>query len=252
MLIWLQHEPRSAILCWSGEAMATSKTVLVHVLGALVATTAVVGAQPGVTDPEDEVLPAEQVATPAPNRPVMLRHTTQQGLWGGGLRLTGLSGIGALPGVNLGAEVAVFVRLDERFLELGLGRWKPQETYVVSEEPTHVELGLDVWSLRGGWASRTMPLRAWALAEIGEVASKHEISGYLARMVGAVQEGHRWVAVGGGFGVAWPMSDQARLVGSVELAVPIARHEMMMTTGKPYEPNAAAARCSLGIEVGWR
>ncbi|MEO7091887.1 MAG: hypothetical protein ABI175_01470 [Polyangiales bacterium] len=234
--------------------MARSTSVLVHALGALLATTAISAAQPGVTDPEDQVLPPEQVAAPAPTRPVMLRHSTQQrqGLWGGGVRLTGLSGIGALPGVNMGAEVAVFVRLDERFLELGLGRWVPQETYVVSEEPTHVELGLDVWSLRGGWASRTMPLRAWVLAEIGEVASKREMTGYLARMVGAVEKDHRWAALGAGFGVAWPMSDQARLVGNVELAVPIARHEMMMTTGKPYEPDAAAARCSLGIEVGWR
>ncbi len=231
-----------------------ARSVFVHAVGVLLATTTIAAAQPGVTDPEDEVLPAEQVAPPAPIRPVMLRHSTQQklGLWGGGVRLTGLSGIGALPGVNMGAEVAVFVRLDERFLELGLGRWVPQETYVVSEEPTHVELGLDVWSLRGGWASRTMPLRAWLLAEIGEVAGQRQMSGYLARMVGAVETNHRWVAAGGGFGVAWPMSDQARLVGNVELAVPIQRHDLMMTTGKPYEPDAAAARCSLGIEVGWR
>lgn len=226
---------------------------LVRTFAVLLASSAVASAQPGVTVPEDEVLAPELVAPPAPTRPVMPRRATRvHGLWGGGVRVTGLSGIGALPGVNIGAEVAAFVRLDERFLELGLGRWVPQETYVVSEQPTHVELGLDVWSLRGGWASRTMPLRAWVLAEIGEVASKRELTGYIARMVGAVEKDHRWVAAGGGFGVAWPMSDQARLVGSVELAIPIQRNEMMMSTGKPYEPDAAAARCSLGIEVGWR
>ena len=44
-----------------------------------------------------------------------------------------MSGIGALPGVNLGGEVAVHVRHDEYFGELGLGRWHPQNTYVVTE-----------------------------------------------------------------------------------------------------------------------
>jgi hypothetical protein len=90
------------------------------------------------------------------------------------------------------------------------------------------------------------------LAEIGEVAGQRQMTGYLARMVGAVESSHRWVAAGAGFGVAWPMSDQARLVGNVELAVPLQRNDLKMTTGEPYEPDAAAARCSLGIEVGWR
>nr|MBA2539612.1 hypothetical protein [Deltaproteobacteria bacterium] len=48
--------------------------------------------------------------------------------WGGGIRLTGLSGIGALPGVNFGGEVAGLLRRDELFIELAIGRWKPEET----------------------------------------------------------------------------------------------------------------------------
>jgi hypothetical protein len=61
----------------------------------------------------------------------------------------------------------------------------------------------------------------------------------------------RWFALGGGVGVAWPMSDHARLFGSVELAIPVQRRELVMSEGRPYEPDIAAARCSLGLEVGW-
>lgn len=199
--------------------------------------------------PPGEVVPTAAVRPAIANKH---RHVNDVGQWGGGVRLTGLSGVGALPGVNIGAEVAVFVRRDERFIELGLGRWVPQETYVVAERPERVELGLDVWTLRGGWASTTMPLRAWLLVESGELAGQREVTGMIARMVGAVADERRWLAAGGGVGVAWPMSDRARLVGTVELAIPIERTPMMMMSGSEFEPDPAAARANLGLEVGWR
>lgn len=202
-----------------------------------------------------ELRPPGEVTPTRATRHALARkhaHVNDVGQWGGGVRLTGLSGVGALPGVNLGAEVAVFVRRDERFIELGLGRWVPQETYVVAETPERVELGLDVWTLRGGWASTTMPLRAWLLVEAGELAGQRAVTGMIARMVGAVEDERRWLAAGGGVGVAWPMSDRARLVGTVELAIPVARTPMRMTTGSDFEPDPAAARANLGIEVGWR
>jgi hypothetical protein len=170
-----------------------------------------------------------------------------------GLRLTGLSGIGALPGVNLGGEVAGYLRWEERFVELGLGRWKPEETIIVSAAD-NTKLGLDVWTLRGGWASMEMPLRAWLMLEAGEIAGPHAVMpAGVARMVtGNVAPDHRWFAAGGGFGVGWPMSERSRLVGSVEVAVPLGKRQVMLDSGAPYEPDAAAARASLGIEVGWR
>lgn len=243
--------------------MATdSRSIVMTCIGILAIGGTSVAAQPSTTGtmqveldaahadlrPPGEVVPAEAV------RPVYKRPgLEEQPLWGGGVRLTGLSGIGALPGVNIGAELAVFVRRDERFIELGLGRWVPSETQVVAETPVRVELGLDVWTVRGGWASKTMPLRAWLLVEVGEVAGEHQVSGAIARMVGAVEDDRRWLAAGGGFGVAWPMADRARLIGTVELAIPIERNEpMMMETGKAFEPEAAAARANLGIEIGWR
>ena len=52
-------------------------------------------------------------------------------------------------------------------------------------------------------------------------------------------------------GVAWPMSKQARLVGNMEVAVPVNREELMLDQGV-YEPDPLVARYSMGLEVGWR
>lgn len=207
-------------------------------------------AQPGMQDPVD----------PAP-RPT--RNTTfakkvnpnaTDAMWGGGVRLTGLSGVGALPGVNIGGELAVHVRWFERFAELGLAKWRPEETIIVASTPERVELGLDLWTLRVGWASMQMPLRAWVLVEAGELASPHAVmpAGVPRMVMGSVQPSHKWFAWGAGFGVQWPMSQNARLVGNIEVAVPVDREQIMLDTGGAYEPSSGAARCSLGLEVGWR
>ncbi|MEO8703136.1 MAG: hypothetical protein ABI867_24030 [Kofleriaceae bacterium] len=202
-----------------------------------------------VHGPPGDVMPRTDTTTiPGVRPPIAQDH----GLWGGGIRVTGLSGIGALPGVSLGREFAVLVRHDEWFGELGLGRWEPQDTYIVTETPDRVKLGLDVWSLRGGWASRTMPLRGWMLVEVGEIAGQHGMSNAIARMVTmGVPDSRRWAAIGGGFGVAWPMSEHTRLFGSIEFAVPVDRTPLMTTTGT-FEPDPATARSAIGLEVGWR
>ena len=174
--------------------------------------------------------------------------------WGGGVRLTGLSGIGSLPGVSFGAEVAVLVRRVEYFAELALGRWKPEDRHLVAQPQatTPLELAFNVWTLRGGWASMQMPLRGWLLVDVGEVAGARGMPGVIGRMVtGDTPPGRRWTAVGAGFGVAWPMSDQARLIGSVEFAIPVVRERLMLEQGE-FEPDPISARYSLGLEVGWR
>ena len=73
-----------------------------------------------------------------------------------------------------------------------------------------------------------------------------QLTGARARRFG-VPADHRWVAVGGGFGVAWPIVNHVALVG----AVPVDRKPLMMAAGT-FEPDAAAVRSALGLEVGWR
>jgi hypothetical protein len=172
--------------------------------------------------------------------------------WGADIRLTGLSGIGALPGRNFGVEVAALVRRDELFAELAIGRWKPENDYTVVATPTPVPLALDVWSVRGGWASMQMPLRAWLLAEVGEIAGANAMPGVISRMVmGKTPSDRQWSQVGAGLGVAWPMSNQARIVGNLEFGVPLQR-ETVMLNDRTFEPDPLTARFSVGLEVGWR
>ena len=192
-------------------------------------------AQPGLDDPawsnsvdQVELRPPSTVVPPAPQveKPAPFSTTRE---WGGGVRLTGLSGIGALPGVNYGAEIAGQLRFGEYFGELGLSWWKPEKTYIITDGSQHTELGLDVWTLRGGWASMQTPLRAWVLVEAGEMAGIKGMPGVLPRMVmGEMAQGTRWTAVGAGFGVAWPMTDNARLFGMIEFAVPFARETVTL------------------------
>ncbi len=214
----------------------------------VIAVSSAAFAQPGMQEPSESVPPPRHtlIAKVNPN--------ATDAEFGGGVRLTGLSGVGALPGVNVGGELAVHVRWQERFLELGLAKWRPQDTVIVEERgDDRVELGLDVWSVRAGWASMTMPLRAWLLVEAGELAGPHRVmpAGVPRMVMGSVPSEHKWFAAGGGVGVQWPMSQNARLVGNVELAIPIDREPMMIETGA-FEPSGAAARCSLGLELGWR
>jgi hypothetical protein len=192
--------------------------------------------------------PGAQPIEPPTIRKRSPMSTTER--WGGGARVTGLSGIGALPGVNYGGEVAVHVRHDEIFAELGLGWWKPEHQYLLADTTT--ELSLDVWTLRAGWASMQTPLRGWVLAEAGELAGTRGMPGVVTRMMtGDTPEARRWQALGGGVGVAWPMSDHARLFGMMEIAVPLNRSDVMLEGG-PYAPDPMAARASAGLEFGWR
>jgi hypothetical protein len=71
-------------------------------------------------------------------------------------------------------------------------------------------------------------------------------------MMGDTPSQRQWRAAGGGFGVAWPMSDQARLFGSAEIAIPMNREGLMLDRRGEYVPDPFVARTCVGIEVGWR
>ncbi|MEO8552132.1 MAG: hypothetical protein ABI678_19275 [Kofleriaceae bacterium] len=230
---------------------------MAHQLSLLFITASAVtaNAQPGMMEPAPAPAPAPS-AEPAVlhDRPIHDPLATTEH-WGGGLRLTGASGIGALPGRNLGAEVAVNLRRDEVFVELAMSHWQAEGDYrVMSTDGASVPLGLDLWSMRAGWSSMRMPLRAYFLAEVGEVAGAGEMPNVLPRMVmGDTPDGRRWTALGAGLGVAWPLSDQIRLVGTMELAVPISEEHVVLDRGVgEFKPDALAARYALGLEVGWR
>jgi hypothetical protein len=84
-----------------------------------------------------------------------------------------------------------------------------------------------------------MPIRGWLSGELGERA-------------GTGMGPTRWTAVGAGFGVAWPISPELRLVGTFEVDVPIERPPVELDNGaEVFKPAWLTAHTALGLEVAW-
>ena len=165
--------------------------------------------------------------------------------WGYGVHLMALSGIGTVPQVGVGGELSLFVRRDDYFGELGFARWATRSAYLVAGAPGRVEVGLDVITARIGWSPTRMPLRAWLGTEIGTMRGKGQ------SLANPMAGDAPWVAVTAGFGVGWPMTRYARLIGTFEIAVPTSRVDFELAqSGSIYSSSAAAARCALGLELG--
>jgi hypothetical protein len=178
------------------------------------------------------------VAAPA----AVVRHE-----WGGGVRMIGLSGVGALPRVGLGGELAAYVRRGELFVELAGAGWRRSTQVVHPGAPGRVDVHLQDAALRLGWGPEQLPIRTWIGAELGAIEGEGV----------ALEEPHIgtavWVSAAAGFGVAWPVMRRARVVGLVELAVPLDRPRFVLRTGSEvFRPEAVAARYGLGLEIGWR
>jgi hypothetical protein len=167
--------------------------------------------------------------------------------WGGGLRLVGVSGIGALPGVGLGGELGVYARHRSLVLELAEAQWRQSRQVLQPGAPGRVDVSLRTTALRFGWGPEDVPLRVWLGGELGSIEGQGV----------ALNDVHvgtaTWGSVGAGIGVAWPMAPHARVVGMVELAVPLQRARFVLQDGtEVFRPDVATARCGLGLEVGWR
>ena len=167
--------------------------------------------------------------------------------WGGGVRLMGLSGVGAVPEVGVGVELAGFIRHDDAFLEIAGARWGTGGVFLHDGAPARVAVGLDLVAVRLGWGPERLPIRVWGSGELGNMSGE----GY---QLGDPRYGSgRWTALGAGFGVAWPMFPNARLVGSFEVAVPVQRPSFVLDSNDiVYQPSLMTARVAFGLEVGWK
>lgn len=166
--------------------------------------------------------------------------------WGGGMHLLGLSGIGAQPRIGIGGEVAAYVRRHDVVTQVAFAHWAPRTVSPADGAPTGLAVTLSTFALRMGWGPERMPVRAWGLVEVGTLRGEG---------VGSVDErmgSSRWVAVGAGLGVGWPIARLVRLTGTFELAAPLGQVRFVAGGTEVYRPNAAVARTALGLEVGWR
>lgn len=159
--------------------------------------------------------------------------------WGAGLQMLALSGIGIMPRVGVGGEVAAIARRKRLFAQLGYARWSTSSAYLMDDgAATSVDLQLAVVTVRAGWSPPEMPLRAWVGGEVGSIG----ITG---------DDAVPWRAITSGFGVGWPMTRYARLFGTFEVAVPTSRgHEGLGAAVDVHSASALSARCALGLEVG--
>lgn len=167
--------------------------------------------------------------------------------WGSGLRALGVSGVGALPGIGVGGELAGHVRHRSLFAELAGAMWARSPKVVAQGAPGRVDVSLKLAALRIGWDSEQLPLRAWLSGELGL------LEGTGVAFDGSRTGAARWLAAGAEFGVGWPMTEHTRLIGVVELAVPLERARFVLRGGSSvFSPEVATARCGFGLEVGWR
>jgi hypothetical protein len=195
--------------------------------------------------------PPTQVAVREPDEPVVAvhAHLTAPHLrtWSIGARLSGVSGVGIIPEVGLGGELAVTLRRKSTMAELAATRWAVSKAQLHGGGPAHVDVGLDVTAMRVGWRSEQLPLRGWASVEVGTMYGNG-----VALANAALGEG-RWFAAGTGFGVAWPMTKWARLVGTTEVMLAVERVRFSLGDGSViYAPAPMSARATCGIEVGWQ
>lgn len=178
-------------------------------------------------------------------RPIPATRPSETHDWGGGVRALGLSGIGALPGVGVAGELAGYARHRSLSAEVAATRWLRGADMPAAHGASAMSVGLDVIALRIGWRPEDAPLRGWLTGELGSVAGDGAPAGSQAG-------GGRWAGLGGGFGVAWPMTRTARLVGVIEAVVPLERTQFLRQGGiELYRPDVVSVRSGLGLEIGW-
>ena len=164
---------------------------------------------------------------------------------GADLRVLGVSGIGAQPGVSVGGELAGTVRVGSAIVELAGVRWLSSSRVPHAGAPDRIDVDLGLAALRLGWGSAQLPLRAWISGELGTLRGQAGSGGL--RMGAA-----RWLAAGGGFAVGWPMGPRARLIGTIEVVMPVQQARIVLQDGSElYRAAWAAVRSGLGLEIGW-
>jgi hypothetical protein len=219
----------------------------VAVIVARVASDAIAQKQTAIIDMDPAAGPSNEREEPA--RVDVLVPTTPPPPrpWTLGARVSGVSGIGVIPKVGLGGELAVTLRVHDTLAEVAATRWATSVAQFHDGAPAKVAVELDAASARYGWRPTAMPLRAWLSVETGAMR------GTGAVLPNQQLESGRWLAAGAGFGIAWQMRPWIRLVGATETMVAVERVRFSMGDGiVVYAPSPMSFRTMCGLEVGWQ
>lgn len=219
----------------ANDVLATRRALAQHAASFVIQpTVAVVAPDEPDTAQVDQSTP---VATPGERR---------YRPWSLGARVSGVSGIGIIPKVGLGAELAVTLRAGRHLAELGAARWVTSVAQFHDGAPSKVDVDLDVTVARYGWRPPELPLRAWVSVEVGQMTG----GGY--NLPGTGVDSGRWIAAGTGFGIAWQMTPWARLFGGTEAMVAVERVRFKIDGMDVYAPAPMSFRTTCGLEVGWQ
>lgn len=191
--------------------------------------------------PRRSVVAATAQFIPDPDPP-----TSPPSRWAIGARISGVSGIGVIPKVGLGGELAITMRHDSTLAEIAGTRWVTSAAQFHDGAPAKVDVDLDVAAFRLGWRPTDVPLRAWLAVEGGSMRGNNIV------LPTQQLESGRWLAAGAGFGIAWQMNRYCRLVGATETMLAIERVRFSLGDGMiVYAPSPMSVRTILGLEVGF-
>lgn len=166
-------------------------------------------------------------------------------VWSLDVRLSGVSGVGVIPQVGLGGEIAVALRRKNALAEVAETRWVTSAAQLHTGGPARVDVGLSATAVRLGWRPSDLPLRGWASVEGGSMY------GTGVALENPQLGSGRWLAAGAGFGVAWPIARWVRLVGTTEVMLAVERVRFSLGDGiDVYAPSPMSARATCGLEIG--
>ncbi|HEY5921321.1 MAG TPA: hypothetical protein VIV11_06610 [Kofleriaceae bacterium] len=195
------------------------------------------------------------IADPLPGRfeahaPIDATAPIERRAWQIGVRVSAVSGIGVVPQLGVGAELAIAIRGRALFAELAQTHWLASA--IEYDEAARGDVALDVTSTRVGWRSSAVPVRAWLTAEVGTLRAASAPSPTSPRdeMVPAVTLADpatttRWLAAGAGIGLAWSLGSWIRIVGATEGTLHGANRAPSAAT------SVVSVRASCGLELGW-
>nr|HEX4318562.1 hypothetical protein [Kofleriaceae bacterium] len=203
---------------------------------------ALVVARIAVAAPAAEQAYSDEAIVPTEVSTIAAPH----GRWTASARVSFVSGVGSVPDVGIGGEVAVVVQRDRVFGELAGSTWESSAARLASGAPGGVDVQLRTLTVRGGYAAIS-PLRGWVVVDVGSMA------GQGVALQNEQMGSGPWLAAGAGFGVAWPIARAVRVVGTFEVLAEL-QHRTTFDLGDGqvvYQPAPATARTSFGLEIGW-
>ncbi len=195
--------------------------------------------------PEVAVVPPGEAANDLVAVPAVVPEQRHRRAWTFGARLSTLGTVGVVPGVGFGAELVASLHRKNGFAELGGARWLDGSEQLdgVVERVTIAYVSA---TARIGWQWTSLPLRAWAVTELGSM------QGTGMSAVGQRKGSSAWLGTGAGVAGLWHASPTVAVVGSVEALAALERARFQLADGtEVYQPSPVAARAALGVELAW-